>query len=109
MKNIVYQREAFEARVSYAAKCFMLGISSRSFDTCFEMGDGDLVVTALVRRAMKNPRLKEKIGRGWTDLQDGLPTRWVETAARYAHIPRRKLAEESRKQIQIFVDKYLKS
>lgn len=109
MKNIVYEREAFEARVNYAAKCFMLGISSRSFDTCFGMGDGDLVVAALVRRAMKNPRLKEKIGQGWKDLRDGLPIGWVETAAKYAHIPRRKLREESQKQIQIFVDRYLKT
>jgi hypothetical protein len=55
----VYQDDNFAGRVAYAADCISRQrcIGSRSFDTCFEMNDGDAVVTALVRRAQKNPKL----------------------------------------------------
>ena len=33
----------------------------RSFDNCFEMGDGDEVVRRIVRRANKNPALRQAI------------------------------------------------
>jgi hypothetical protein len=42
----VYDRDAFRQRVNYAAQCYMRGTSySRHFQTCFEMYDGDAVVT----------------------------------------------------------------
>jgi hypothetical protein len=85
MSADVYKHDAFTARVNYAAQCFMRGTRSRRFDGCFEMFDGEAVVTALVRRARKNPRLCAAIARGWSDLKDGLPVLWVETAERYAH------------------------
>ncbi len=33
----------------------------RSFDNCFEMNDGDEVVARIMRRAYKNPALREAI------------------------------------------------
>lgn len=56
----VYDKEAFAERVSLAARCIASGkgLDSRSFDTCFEMNDGDAVAAALYRRAKKNPALR---------------------------------------------------
>lgn len=46
-------------RVDYAEKCFLSGnADSRKFDACFEMRDGDLVVTHLILRARQNPALE---------------------------------------------------
>jgi len=51
----VYKASAFEDRVNYAASCIVKGYTNgRHFDTCFEMGDGEYVVAALVRRVLKN-------------------------------------------------------
>lgn len=86
----VYDDNNFIGRVNYAAQCFMRGISnSRHFDTCFEMFDGEAVVTALVRRCEKNSRLKEAISRQWGGV---FPAMWLETAKEYSGIPTRKLS-----------------
>jgi len=82
--NDVYNPEAFTARVNYAAQCLIRRIDSRRRDTCFEMMDGDAVVVALVRRAAKNPRLKEAIARGWSELRDGFPVGWLDLAEKHA-------------------------
>lgn len=59
--NSVYG-DAIAPRINYAARCIMSGhTGGRSFDTCFEMGDGDEVVAALVKRARRNPRLAAKL------------------------------------------------
>jgi len=56
MTPAVYQSDNFAGRVNLAASYISKGRNtSRTFDTCFEMGDGDAVATALVRRAKKNP------------------------------------------------------
>ena len=79
----------FQYRVSFAAAYMVRGITnSRALDNCFEMWDGDLVVTALVRRAMKNRRLWDAIARQWSE---GFPKSWLEIAARYAHLKTREL------------------
>ncbi len=60
----VYDTEAFAERVNFAAAFISAGRNSdtsRRFDTCFEMNDGDAVVAALVRRAGKNKRLAAKL------------------------------------------------
>lgn len=52
----VYDPDNFAGRVSLAASYIAAGSKpTRSFDTCFEMYDGDAVATALYRRAEKNP------------------------------------------------------
>lgn len=100
----VYDPEAFSARVNYAAACFMRGTSSRSFDTCFEMWDGDAVVVALVRRASKNEKLYAAIARRW---RDGFPAQWTETANQYAGIrDLSALARELRRTRQEESDRY---
>ena len=37
--------------------------TTRTFDTCFEMGDGDAVYSGVMRRAEKNPKLAANVGR----------------------------------------------
>ena len=45
-------------RINYAIRVISRnGECSRKFDTCFEMGDGDLVAAEIVRRSKKNQRL----------------------------------------------------
>lgn len=89
----VYDRDNYAGRVNYAAKCFMRGTSgTRHFDTCFENGDGSIVVTALVRRAQTNKKLYDAIARQWSGT---FPQQWLETAAKYADVPTRKLAEKA--------------
>ena len=92
----VYQEDNFSGRVSYAAHCFKTTMGtpqSRAFDTCFEMWDGDAVVTALVRRCETDPALKAAIARGWRTTAPELPTQWLETAARYADVPTKDLGK----------------
>ena len=52
----VYEPDNFSGRVSLAALVISRGgEQTRSFDTCFEMYDGDAVATALYRRVQQNP------------------------------------------------------
>lgn len=52
----VYDAENYQGRVSLAALYISTGRdTTRSFDTCFEMYDGDAVATALFRRALADP------------------------------------------------------
>lgn len=52
----VYREDAFLDRINFAASAIARGRNTtRSFDTCFEMSDGDAVAAALVRRARKKP------------------------------------------------------
>lgn len=54
----------FIGRVNYAAAVISAGRRpTRSFDNCFENWDGDAVAAALMRRAEKNERLREKLPR----------------------------------------------
>lgn len=51
-------------RINYATRVIREGrATSRQFDGCFEMGDGDDVVAALVKRAAKCPTLKANLPR----------------------------------------------
>lgn len=55
----VYDPEAFDERVAFAARHIASGRpSTRRFDTCFEMHDGDAVAVALVRRVRARPNTK---------------------------------------------------
>ena len=56
MHSRVYERDAFLYRIEFAAAVISRGgNTTRSFDTCFESNDGDMVSAALVRRAKANP------------------------------------------------------
>lgn len=87
----VYEENNFEGRVNYAAQCFVRGISnSRHFDTCFEMFDGQAVVTALVRRCEKNAKLQAAVAAQWGG---SFPQKWLDTASEYQNISTRKLRD----------------
>jgi hypothetical protein len=89
----VYDRDNFAGRVNYAAQCIMRGIiGTRALNSCFEMHDGDLVVSALVRRAQKNQQLHDAISKQW---RGAFPQQWLDTSAKYSDVPTRKLAEKA--------------
>lgn len=55
----VYDTEDFAGRVKLAAAYISARReATRTFDTCFEMSDGDAVAVALYRRTLKNPGTK---------------------------------------------------
>jgi cystathionine beta-lyase family protein involved in aluminum resistance len=61
-----YDTHAFSTRVNYAAQCIRKGSTGgRSFDTCFEMYDGEFVVTMLVRKAERNPTFAAAMLKYW--------------------------------------------
>jgi hypothetical protein len=100
MSGSVYDPEAFKERVDYAAACLVRGTKSRRFDTCFEMYDGDAVVTALVRRAWKNERLRKSFKGAWAACglaPSGLPASWEQTAEQYKDIPTKELPDLARR------------
>lgn len=55
---------------------------SRAFDNCFEMCDGDEIVTYLVERVHADPELHAAITR---DFGGTLPDSWLRTAAKAIH------------------------
>jgi hypothetical protein len=58
----IYTETDFAGRVNYAAKVISeRRATTRGFDTCFEMNDGDAVIAALCRRAETNKRLAENM------------------------------------------------
>lgn len=66
-RSSVYDSAALDFRIATAARIILSGgpgeRNSRTFDTCFEMGDGDQVVRALVKRSTKNDRLRDALPR----------------------------------------------
>lgn len=51
-------------RINIACKVILSGKpTTRNFDNCFEMGDGDEVMRGVYQRALKNPKLKEALPR----------------------------------------------
>lgn len=55
----VYSKDGFKDRVNLAAAYISAGRNtSRTFDSCFEMFDGDAVCLALLRRIQKRPDSK---------------------------------------------------
>lgn len=95
MQKSVYDPDAFEQRVKYAAQCIMVGRThTRHFDTCFEMNDGDYVVSALIRRAENNPALMDRI-KSVANI-----AMWNESHQKLAHIPRRKLAQAAKDHVR---------
>jgi hypothetical protein len=90
----VYDYDAFNQRVNYATQCIIAGgtrTSTRHFDTCFEMNDGDAVVVALYRRSLNNPKLAANI---WKALCQESVLRKAEAMK---HISTQGLAVEARR------------
>ncbi|PSH60886.1 hypothetical protein [Phyllobacterium sophorae] len=84
--------DGFAARVNYAARIIAEGRKpQRAFDACFEQHDGDEVVTALVRRARRNPKLSANLYRYLNE------TSVQEAAERLQAVKSRQLARIARK------------
>lgn len=100
MATMKSRMAGFHRRVNYAHAAFLRKEDSREFDNCFEMHDGALVVTALMRRAEHDPDLKAAILRdfpcasGWEGLT------WFKTAQNHAMIKTENLAKMAA-QVQI--------
>lgn len=80
---------SFAERVEYARQKFLTGgcrvhSGDRSFDTCFEMHDGDAVCAALVREARKCRALWDGIAADWNGV---FPQRWLDHEARFEREP----------------------
>lgn len=56
----IYARAAYSYRVSYAIATILRDriVNEGAFQTCFEMEDGDEVIRAILRRGLKNPKLR---------------------------------------------------
>jgi hypothetical protein len=82
----------YRARVRKAANLLKAGMTdSRELDNCFEMHDGDLVVTALVRQAQADSELAAAMYPKFVY--------WQATAQEYALIPDAELAYEARRHV----------
>ena len=103
----VYDSTNFKGRVNLAASYIAAGRSStRSFDTCFEMNDGDMVVAALVRRAFADPAGKLALNLFKILVED----KAKETAARLSHVATRDLptvAADARREAKKQFDEWL--
>lgn len=75
---------AFDMRAHADALNEHYGITERTFDTCFEMGDGDEVVTALMQLAETDANL-----RGYIVLHEGQATydRWLAASQETDQLP----------------------
>ncbi len=56
----VYDRSASKYRIRYAIVNILRDrvVNEGAFNTCFEMEDGEEVICAILRRGLKNPRLR---------------------------------------------------
>lgn len=92
--------ENFAGRVDYATKCLVRGPGaggfSRSFDNCFENNDGEVVMAALARRALKNPRLLGGIRKWFAESYVS------DCVNKYAGVP--CLADAARRRRNLFVE-----
>ncbi len=94
MAHIMLQ--SVNARVEYIKECLhKRKTDSRAFDSCFEMGDDDVVVTFLVREWEKDDLLKSSM-RAWRRC-DTLPKSWLECAEKYKDLDEKALKKLSKK------------
>lgn len=83
---------SFNERVSYARQAFLRNEDSRAFDDCFEMNDGEYVVSALMRMSEEDVELKAAIE---NDLNAHGLALWRETAKSLAHVPTHDLSKKA--------------
>lgn len=95
MPTLRERKNSFRRRVNYAHAAFLRREDSRAFDDCFEMYDGEFVVTALMRRAASDPQLKAEILRDMSVASGGVweNVPWQNAAAKYRHVSDASLAD----------------
>jgi hypothetical protein len=82
----------FHGRVRYALEVISAGRPTcRTFDSCFENGDGDEVAAAVYRRSLRRPTLAANL---WRYLSRPSVTEVVE---RLAGVADRDMADEARR------------
>lgn len=82
----------FSGRVKYAIKAIYCQEDSRARDNCYEMHDGDMVVTAIIRQADNDPSLQVALMKGWTNFPTYAAHPWHETAKKYRHVKNFEMA-----------------
>jgi len=87
---------SFQQRVNFAAQGIRnQDTKNREFDSCFETHDGDLVATALIRRARKDAELYAAMLLWQTKGRSAqLPAEWLEAESKYKDEP--SLARKAR-------------
>lgn len=90
------RRKSFSERVGYAAKSLCRGHAGPQFEACFAEADAPHIATTLMRRAEKNPVLKQGIKAAfgvtrWTDVP------WKKEAARFRGMQARAISADARK------------
>lgn len=73
-------------RIAVAKQLILDGHTDcRAYDNCFEMNDGDAVVSAIIGYALQNQPFREQLARNYPpqSLHDGLPERWPQTYYRH--------------------------
>jgi hypothetical protein len=81
----IYQLEAYEHRLRYAIQTIMRDriVNEGAFNNCFEMGDGDRIILTILRRGLKNRKLRIALeGSHVIDLNSWL-IRYPEFVIRY--------------------------
>lgn len=56
----MYEPEEFDYRLRYAVRTILRDriVDEGLFNTCFEMGDGEEIIQTILRRGLKNSRLR---------------------------------------------------
>lgn len=84
-KLVMKSYGSLKTRIAIARQLILDGHTNcRAMDNCFEMGDGHLVVSAIIHEAIQNQNFRLCLARDYSpeNLTDGLPTRWLETYTR---------------------------
>lgn len=97
---------SFDDRLKYAIGAIFRNEDSRERDNCYEMYDGDQLVTAIVREAEENIQLQNAIMRQWSNVDRWIDHPWHKTAIKFAGILTPALASEAAKARMRGVSKY---
>ena len=86
----------FWRRVDLACLALRANYHGREIDACYEQGDGDQLMVAILRRGAANvdPQLAAAIKRNWADRST-----FASLLARYAHLTDRQLAASARQEL----------
>jgi len=86
----------FWRRVGLACLALRANDHGREIDACYEQGDGDKVMVAILRRGAANvdPQLAAAIQRSWADRST-----FAGLLARYAELTDRQLAANARQEL----------
>jgi hypothetical protein len=81
----IYALEEFDYRLRYAIRAILRdSIADEAlFNNCFEMGDGERIIVAILRRGLKNPKLRIALERSHLINLNLWLARYPEVAMKY--------------------------